>query len=135
MSCLREIENNFWVCGAAGSAPAWHAGGQGFESPQIHVSKVDFRVIPRRLTSLDLGKKCCGAFCEALNDTSLWRASQVADTELDVAAHMYHRARNSRHEPASNSDPDSRRPEHLPGLITVDELSTYLQVTQATLHK
>ena len=25
-----------WVCGAAGSAPAWHAGGQGFESPQIH---------------------------------------------------------------------------------------------------
>src|ERR1019366_4093636 len=23
-------------CGAAGSAPAWHAGGQGFESPQLH---------------------------------------------------------------------------------------------------
>ena len=25
-----------WGCGAAGSAPAWHAGGQGFESPQLH---------------------------------------------------------------------------------------------------
>ena len=25
-------------CGAAGSAPAWHAGGQGFESPQLHPS-------------------------------------------------------------------------------------------------
>ena len=25
-------------CGAAGSAPAWHAGGQGFESPQLHDS-------------------------------------------------------------------------------------------------
>ncbi len=24
------------ACGAAGSAPAWHAGGQGFESPQVH---------------------------------------------------------------------------------------------------
>ncbi len=26
-------------CGAAGSAPAWHAGGQGFESPQLHFGK------------------------------------------------------------------------------------------------
>lgn len=25
-----------WGCGAAGSAPAWHAGGQGFKSPQLH---------------------------------------------------------------------------------------------------
>jgi hypothetical protein len=28
-----------WGCGAAGSAPAWHAGGQGFESPQLHNEK------------------------------------------------------------------------------------------------
>src|SRR3712207_6558427 len=28
--------NKVWGCGAAGSAPAWHAGGQGFESPQLH---------------------------------------------------------------------------------------------------
>ena len=28
----------FWGCGAAGSAPAWHAGGQGFKSPQLHVA-------------------------------------------------------------------------------------------------
>ena len=25
-----------WGCGAAGSASAWHAEGQGFESPQLH---------------------------------------------------------------------------------------------------
>ena len=25
--------------GAAGSAPAWHAGGQGFKSPQVHQKK------------------------------------------------------------------------------------------------
>jgi len=31
-SCL----NNVRACGAAGSAPAWHAGGQGFKSPQVH---------------------------------------------------------------------------------------------------
>ena len=29
--CARE-----WACGAAGSATAWHAVGQGFESPQVH---------------------------------------------------------------------------------------------------
>ena len=28
----------FRGCGAAGSAPAWHAGGQGFKSPQLHVA-------------------------------------------------------------------------------------------------
>ena len=28
----------FRGCGAAGSAPAWHAGGQGFESPQLHLN-------------------------------------------------------------------------------------------------
>ena len=28
-----------WGCGAAGSAPAWHAGGQGFESPQLHATE------------------------------------------------------------------------------------------------
>lgn len=33
-----------WACGAAGSAPAWHAGGQGFESPQVH----HFRHTPAR---------------------------------------------------------------------------------------
>ena len=27
-----------WACGAAGSASAWHAEGQGFESPQVHHS-------------------------------------------------------------------------------------------------
>jgi hypothetical protein len=27
---------SFRGCGAAGSAPAWHAGGQGFKSPQLH---------------------------------------------------------------------------------------------------
>ena len=27
---------NTWGCGAAGSASAWHAEGQGFESPQLH---------------------------------------------------------------------------------------------------
>ncbi len=33
---LRLVRNSVWACGAAGSAPAWHAGGQGFESPQVH---------------------------------------------------------------------------------------------------
>ena len=32
----RRPERRVWGCGAAGSAPAWHAGGQGFESPQLH---------------------------------------------------------------------------------------------------
>ena len=40
----REVRSAFevkvlpskWGCGAAGSAPAWHAGGQGFKSPQLH---------------------------------------------------------------------------------------------------
>ena len=29
-------------CGAAGSAPPWHGGGQGFESPQLHATKAGF---------------------------------------------------------------------------------------------
>ncbi|KAG4065659.1 hypothetical protein HA402_007359 [Bradysia odoriphaga] len=33
---LRLVRRSRWACGAAGSAPAWHAGGQGFESPQVH---------------------------------------------------------------------------------------------------
>ena len=36
-----------WGCGAVGSAPAWHAGGQGFESPQLH-PVVLFRTRGRR---------------------------------------------------------------------------------------
>ena len=32
----RTVGRRSWGCGAAGSAPAWHAGGQGFESPQLH---------------------------------------------------------------------------------------------------
>ena len=39
-----------WGCGAAGSAPAWHAGGQGFESPQLHHSHRSAPVAgPRRV--------------------------------------------------------------------------------------
>ena len=30
------------ACGAAGSAPAWHAGGQGFKSPQVHKKISDY---------------------------------------------------------------------------------------------
>ena len=30
-----------WGCGAAGSALAWHARGQGFESPQLHQTNND----------------------------------------------------------------------------------------------
>ena len=30
------ISNDDWGCGAAGSASAWHAEGQGFKSPQLH---------------------------------------------------------------------------------------------------
>ena len=36
---LTSISDNMvevWGCGAAGSALAWHARGQGFESPQLH---------------------------------------------------------------------------------------------------
>jgi hypothetical protein len=45
LSCFGEIRTEkarraaiIRGCGAAGSAPAWHAGGQGFESPQLHRS-------------------------------------------------------------------------------------------------
>ena len=38
-------------CGAAGSAPAWHAGGQGFESPQLHPSPQ----VRRLFTPLQVG--------------------------------------------------------------------------------
>ncbi len=33
---LLEKFEFFWGCGAAGSALAWHARGQGFKSPQLH---------------------------------------------------------------------------------------------------
>ena len=33
---IRREASRLRACGAAGSAPAWHAGGQGFESPQVH---------------------------------------------------------------------------------------------------
>ena len=36
MFAIRWKSQLNWGCGAAGSAPAWHAGGQGFESPQLH---------------------------------------------------------------------------------------------------
>ena len=41
-------------CGAAGSAPAWHAGGQGFESPQLHPS-VPARATQSVASDVDLG--------------------------------------------------------------------------------
>jgi hypothetical protein len=30
------VETLPWACGAAGSAPAWHAGGHEFKSRQVH---------------------------------------------------------------------------------------------------
>src|SRR6266851_1577199 len=33
---IREVGGSRWGCSAAGSAPPWHGGGQGFESPQLH---------------------------------------------------------------------------------------------------
>ncbi len=46
-------------CGAAGSAPAWHAGGQGFKSPQLHMENLF--AIPQGWNDADLpdltGKK------------------------------------------------------------------------------
>ena len=37
--CRAESGGPVWGCGAAGSAPPWHGGGQGFESPQLHVGE------------------------------------------------------------------------------------------------
>ena len=34
-------ENNAWAFGAAGSAPDWQSGGQGFKSPKVHQRKKD----------------------------------------------------------------------------------------------
>src|SRR5215467_15991670 len=31
-----SCRDSIWACGAVGSASAWHAEGQGFESPQVH---------------------------------------------------------------------------------------------------
>jgi hypothetical protein len=38
-----DPSGNIRGCGAAGSAPAWHAGGQGFESPQLHRKPLEFK--------------------------------------------------------------------------------------------
>lgn len=35
-SVAKAMQNYMRGYGAAGSAPAWHAGGQGFESPYLH---------------------------------------------------------------------------------------------------
>ena len=45
-----------WGCGAAGSAPAWHAGGQGFESPQLHSSKDEADLKVRLVLSISGGR-------------------------------------------------------------------------------
>src|SRR3989338_9010352 len=31
-----------WGCSSAGRAPAWHAGGQGFDPPQLHIASIAF---------------------------------------------------------------------------------------------
>ncbi len=33
---VRKVKNFFWGHSSAGRAPAWHAGGQEFESPWLH---------------------------------------------------------------------------------------------------
>ena len=33
---FRYDELTHWACGAAGSAPDWQSGGQGFDPPQVH---------------------------------------------------------------------------------------------------
>ena len=37
------LKLNYWGHSSAGRAPAWHAGGQGFKSPWLHLI---FPVIP-----------------------------------------------------------------------------------------
>ena len=41
-----------WGCSSAGRAPAWHAGGRGFESPQLHHPSVKSVVVPRMISPL-----------------------------------------------------------------------------------
>ena len=41
-SVAKAMQNYMRGYGAAGSAPAWHAGGQGFESPYLHKSSPGF---------------------------------------------------------------------------------------------
>ena len=43
-----------WACSLAGRAPRWHRGGQGFESPQVHIRRF---VSPSPLASLGRGGK------------------------------------------------------------------------------
>ena len=47
-------------CSAAGSAPPWHGGGQGFESPQLHrvIADQGHYLIPHRSLLLCLGSHC-----------------------------------------------------------------------------
>ncbi len=33
------MKPNIWAFGAAGSAPDWQSGGQGFKSPKVHQKK------------------------------------------------------------------------------------------------
>ncbi len=33
---IRDVFTSEWGCSSVGRAPAWHAGGQGFKSPQLH---------------------------------------------------------------------------------------------------
>src|SRR5690348_7308561 len=35
-AAVGRVRRASWGCGAAGSAPHWQCGGQGFESPQLH---------------------------------------------------------------------------------------------------
>ena len=75
----------FWGCGAAGSAPAWHAGGQGFKSPQLHVASLP--AIPKYWKKLDslVGKHVLVTGASSGLGLEVARATVAAGADVTMA--------------------------------------------------
>ena len=69
-------------CGAAGSAPAWHAGGQGFESPQLHRIIRRNRKIPADFLCPDFTAPPLRYLACGWSGLRLFRSSADADWRL-----------------------------------------------------
>ena len=80
-ACYKQRATHEWACGAAGSAPAWHAGGRGFEPRQVHQY---FQSVRTDAFRSDLG--LCPFLCPLCR--RFWRRDGLERTPLGLEAHV-----------------------------------------------
>src|SRR5450830_518009 len=102
---LLAFVSHTWGYSSAGRAPAWHAGGRGFEPPYLHHSTpytslsrsgTDFQ--PRHLTLIfreppvdnHVSNSQVDAFCESMHDFQLAFSVKTVKEWLEIRQHIRH---------------------------------------------